>query len=428
MNGPEVSAADLRRVTGAMLAGERPERLGVAVSGGGDSMALLDLMAWHGQALGFEVFAVSVDHGLRAEAKDECARVAAYCSARAISHSVLQWTGWDGSGNLQAAARDARFALIADWAQAQSVACVALGHTADDQAETVILRLARGAGVDGLAGMPSDFARGGLRFIRPLLSVRRDALRAYLRGQAIGWSEDISNADERFARVRVRKAADVLENLGVDTLALTQVAGNAAAARDALDHYLHLEVAEKGLVEDHHGDLIVLGHLPDADGQVPFEIRRRAVIAALRWIGGGIYPPRTQAIKDLFASVLENAQHTLNGCVVMPVEDGSAPLGTFRITREFQAVRALVGPTECLWDNRWVFDGPHEKSLEIRALGEAVTDTPWRETGLPRASVMASPAVWRGTTLIAAPVAGLANGWTAKATGRGKFTDFLLWR
>ena len=99
-----------------------------------------------------------------------------------------------------------------------------------------------------------------------------------------------------------------------------------------------------------------------------------------------------------------------------------------RLAREWKAVETHKTPTNQPWDTRWHLDGPHAPDLEIRALGEAVKDTPWRETGMPRQSLLASPAVWRGETLIAAPVAGLTNGWTAQATGRGKFTDFLLRR
>ena len=101
---------------------------------------------------------------------------------------------------------------------------------------------------------------------------------------------------------------------------------------------------------------------------------------------------------------------------------------TVRITREFKAVERLTGRTDTPWDTRWHLDGPHADDLEIRPLGEAVKDTPWRETGLPRTSLMASPAVWRGNELISAPVAGLSGGWIAEATGRGKFAEFLLSR
>ena len=102
---------------------------------------------------------------------------------------------------------------------------------------------------------------------------------------------------------------------------------------------------------------------------------------------------------------------------------------TVRITREFKAVEEVAGPTSEVWDSRWLLDGPHAPGLEIRALGEAVKECPgWRETGLPRQSLMASPAVWRGDTLVAAPLAGFGEGWSASATSRGTFAQILLSR
>ena len=90
------------------------QRVGVAVSGGGDSMALLDLVLLEAKAAGVKVYAATVDHGLRAAAKDEAALVAGFCAERGVSHDILTWVGWDGSGNLQAEARAARYALLAD--------------------------------------------------------------------------------------------------------------------------------------------------------------------------------------------------------------------------------------------------------------------------------------------------------------------------
>ena len=171
----------LRHRTGSVFLYTKPLSLGVAVSGGGDSMACLDLMLWHGAELGFPVEAVTVDHGLRTGAKDEIALVAAYCAARGVPHSVLEWR-WDGAGNLQAEARSARYRLIADWAMGRGVDQVALGHTRDDVAETFLMRLARASGVDGLAAMERRFERGGVVWLRPMLALGRSDLREYLTG------------------------------------------------------------------------------------------------------------------------------------------------------------------------------------------------------------------------------------------------------
>ena len=110
--------------------------------------------------------------------------VAVFCASRGIPHDILRWTGWDGKGNLQAAARVARRDLLANWALSKGLKAVLVGHTADDQAETVLMRLARGSGVDGLAGIPACTG-GDIPFLRPLLGFGRAELRDYLIAQSI---------------------------------------------------------------------------------------------------------------------------------------------------------------------------------------------------------------------------------------------------
>ena len=420
----------LRLHAGWPFVNYKPQRLGVAVSGGSDSMALLDLMHWQAREKGFEIRAVTVDHGLRREAKDEIAAVAEVCKTEGIRHVVLAWEGWDGTGNLQAKARKARYGLISHWAERSGVDCIALGHTEDDQAETVLMRLARSSGVDGLAGMPDRFERGDLVFIRPLLSNRREELRNYLRYRDIKWCEDPSNDDDSFERVRARKASAVLADLGIDADALSRVSWHARSAKWALDHYLWLEVSKNELVREDRGDLILPEQTPSPKHDAPAEIHRRALNKAVQWVSGAEYPPRSMSLIQMSAAMSQADRHTLGGCFVSRIESGKRRFeNELRITREFNAVRDLATPTDELWDGRWSLEGPHTPDLEIRALGEAVKDCPdWRDTGLPRTSLLASPAVWRGGVLVAAPLAGFSNGWTASATGRGSFAKFLLSR
>ncbi len=422
MIAPTSRADRLRLVIGKFFTDAQPRRLGVAVSGGSDSMALLSLLATEAATRGVEVRAVTVDHGLRPEAKDEAAMVAAFCASLGIPHDTLLWSGWDGRGNLQAMARQARYGLIREWAAAAAVDMVALGHTLDDQAETVLMHLARRSGVDGLAGMAERFEREGLSYVRPLIGQLRHDLRAYLDDHGIRWCDDPSNDDESFERVRARRALSILSDLGIDTHALGDVAANARSAKVALDHCAWREVIENPSVED-RGD-IVLSEGPQAE-----EIGRRILIGALRWVSGEVYPPRSASLVELRSAMAKAERHTLHGCLVSR-ENCPQGLGSrLRITREFRAVETSRGPTESLWDGRWRLDGPHSAGLEIRALGEGLSNCPeWRDTGLPRTTLLASPAVWRGDTLIAAPLAGLSNGWTARATGRGNFADFLLSR
>ena len=150
-----------------------PEVLGVAVSGGGDSMALLHLMHGFCSFHAIKLRAVTVNHGLRAEAASEAGMVRRYCATLGVRHDTLLWNDWNGTGNLQNAARDARYGLMAAWAKEHDINTIALGHTADDQAETFLMRLGRRSGVDGLAAMSNRIIREGVTFVRPLLAAIR---------------------------------------------------------------------------------------------------------------------------------------------------------------------------------------------------------------------------------------------------------------
>ncbi len=390
----------------------KPDRIGVAVSGGSDSLALLCAA----RASGLGVEAVTVDHGLRPEAAEEAAHVGEVCRRIGVPHTVLRWEGWDGKGNLQDQARQNRYALIARWAEARRLPSVALGHTMDDQAETLLMRLAREAGVEGLASMRLVFEREGVRFDRPFLFDRRDDLRAYLTAQGVRWVEDPSNEDESFGRVRARRVLEALGPLGLGTEALFRVALNLRDASDALGQMASEFARTK--VKAAGGDLIFDR---TALRRQPAEIARRLMGHALMFVGSAPYPPRREPLEAVMDLLRGTGKLTLHGCLVTTSDM------TVRITREHAAVAGLRGPTEAEWDRRWRIGGPHEPGLEVRALGEAVRECPeWRATGLPRATLLASPSVWRGETLVAAPVAGMGNGWSAEAPGAADFAATLI--
>lgn len=394
--------------------GAPPARLGVAVSGGSDSLALLHLLHDWGRAT---LFAVTVNHRLRPEAASEALHVERICRGLGVPHWIVEWTGWDGKGNLQDQARRSRYALIAEWAGELALDAVALGHTLDDQAETVLMRLARAPGVDGLSGMAPRVARHGMAFHRPLLaSARRAGLRDILRQRGVRWVEDPSNEDLGFERIRARQALEVLGPLGIDAETLAETATHLRAARIALDWVTRNTALEIARVAS--GDVVF-----DRAGlrRPPDEIVRRLLSGALRWVASAEYPPRREPLADAEAAIAAKTNTALHGCRLL-VSDM-----TVRITREHAAVADIRCPTTGTWDGRWTFDGPHARDLEVRALGDAVSDCPaWRETGLPRATLLASPAIWRGRNLVAAPLAGLSEGWTAKTGDLSRFAASLI--
>ena len=398
--------AFLLHFIGSAFTFNTPKSVGVAVSGGSDSLALLHLMHRWAADAGVTVQAVTVDHGLRKEAADEAQMVANMCRDLGLKHTTLRWTGWDGKGNLQDQARRARYGLMAEWAKECGIETVALGHTSDDQAETFLMRLARGSGVDGLSGMAVRRQSDGVTWMRPVLLQRRQELRDYLQRHNIGWIEDPSNDDVRFERVKIRQALKVLDGLGLDVERLAGTAQDLQIARSALEHQTQ-EVAER-VVTVLSGDVLFD---PAGLRRAHPEIRARLLAHALQWVASAQYRPRRHALTEVEMDILAGRSSTLHGCRIL------AKITEIRITREHQAVKDIVCPSDAIWDNRWRFEGPHETGLELGVLGESgLAECPdWRATGIPRASLLASPAVWKKDRLIAAPMAGLGNGWVIKA-------------
>ena len=401
--------ASLRARVDAVLGPARPMRLGVAVSGGGDSVALLWVLVGYAREHGITLHVVSVDHGVRPEAQQEVSFVADLCRRWDVQHHVARWTGWNGDGNFSAKARDARYALMADWACANDITHIALGHTADDQAETFLMRLARGAGVDGLSAMAPRRSSRGITWVRPFLSVERAALRAFLRASGLNWCEDPSNENRDYERIKVRDALTVLAPLGITVDGLVKVTQNMIGAREALD--LQTFQAAHDLARVQHGTIVIdKGRF----AMQPKEIRRRLLVHTVRWISGNGYPPRGGTVTRSLDAIEDGQTVTLDGCQIM--SDGSQ----FWVFREYEAVRGLSSEIGKIWDVRWRIDFADEVSdLEVRALGyEALARIEgWRNMGLPRAALASSPAVWRDGRLVAAPVANPHKDCTAYLQG-----------
>lgn len=396
--------AALRAAVAAALPPDQ-QAIAVAVSGGGDSLALLHLA----HLAGSRVQAVTVDHGLRAGAAAEVALVAARCAEWGIPHQVLVWDhGGQIAGNLMAAARAARYALMADWARGAGVGTVWLAHTADDQAEGFLMALARGAGLDGLSGMRGEWMSGGVCFVRPLLGVSRQALRDHLTAAGLAWAEDPSNTNDRFARSRIRKALAVLSPLGIGAAQITQVVQNLAAVRGALDQSLATWAAAH--VQTIAGTL----HLDRAAFEtLPLEHRRRLILAALRWLNRAEHSPRG-ADQGRFLDALSQGR----GATLQGVRARITPRAIL-LARELRAVAGLITPPGGLWDGRWQVTGPFPDSAEIRALGVAglALRPDWRDSDVPRDALLTSPAVWCADTLIAVPLLDAAQGWRAETAG-----------
>jgi tRNA(Ile)-lysidine synthase len=270
------------------------DRIGIAVSGGPDSVALL-LLAH--AAFPERIEAATIDHRLRAASVDEAQFVARLCASRAIAHMILTLEPL-APGNVSAAARLARYAALGDWMDARNLDWLLTAHHADDQRETVIMRLNRGAGVSGLSGVR---ARQG-RIVRPLLSWRRADLTALVAQAGIVAIDDPSNQDDRYDRARLRKvlaSADWLDPLAVADSAAALAAAD-TAVEWATDRVAHDNVAlhDKIVQFDRHGT------------DAPDEIIRRVTLRCLRRIDARC-APRGDALSRIIATLESGSTATI---------------------------------------------------------------------------------------------------------------------
>ena len=265
------------------------QRIAVAVSGGPDSLALLLLAA---QAFGSRTVALTVDHALRAGSADEAAMVARVCSGLGVEHATLTWTGPKPSANIQAEARRARYALMADWCAANGVAWLLTGQHADDQAETLLMRLARGSGSGGLAGIRATRPLGqGVTLLRPLLGERRADLAAVVVAAGLAPVDDPANRDPRHDRTAARTTLAATPWLDPERLAAA--AAHLAEAEAALDW-------AAGLAWDSRAEAGPDRVLVDSAG-LPAELRRRLAARAFAHLGEAPDGPRLDRLIDRLA-------------------------------------------------------------------------------------------------------------------------------
>lgn len=417
-----MDARALEAAVTAALGAPLPMQLGVAVSGGGDSLALLYLLNDICSRAGGVLQAVTVDHGLRSGSDAEAEMVADQCARLGVSHQILCWQGWDKRGNLQDEARRARYGLMADWARAERLDAIALGHTADDQAETVLMRLARRSGVDGLSAMSPRRKADEMIWLRPMLGLKRNDLRSYLTGAGITWVEDPSNEDTRFDRIKARRALDALADIGIDADSLSVVAHNMNEAREALEVFT--QNAARDCIRLSHGCVVF-----DRDKllALPSEVQRRLWCHVLDWTNPSPYPPRRAALAQLLGAVDAQQATTLGGCVI------KCRKGEVWLFREFNQVSNHTAPSQQVWDGRWqcIRTGPSGVSdgMELRVLGANGLKQcgNWRDLNLPRGILLSHPALWHGDTVLSSPTAKPNENWRWELARDGKaFLDFAL--
>ena len=387
----------------------------IAVSGGSDSIGLMHLIAeWRAcsdraRELPPPII-LTVDHGLRPESAAEAIFVGSQATALGFTHETLQWHAPKPVSGVQAAARDARYDLLQGRLAADNMPRVLLlAHTLEDQAETILMRLARGSGIDGLSAMRTVETRTvvllrhpvreiALTLRRPLLGTSKAAIQAFLRNRSVSWCEDPSNTDVRFERIRVRAAAPALATLGLTAESLGRSARRLGDARAVL-HQHNAKLAAVS-INDHNG----------AFGELIVETKAGALQVTevvhllsplLDVFGGAALPAQLSQIETLAERVCSTSDAgigrlTLGGClieIIPGVEERRVRV--FREHSRGSLPTCRVEPGQGIfWDRRFYISvaPTAAASIEIGAYGaEPIAPSAAK---LPRSSLAGLPS-WR---------------------------------
>ena len=363
---------------------------------------------------------LTVNHGLRPEAAGEADHVAAQAAALGFRHHTLHWEGPKPETGIQAAARTARYRLIL--AQMVTYGCTVLltGHTRDDQAETLLMRLGRGSGLDGLAGMAPRLSFGDLglaladgvgaeaEIVRPLLGMPRARLRATLEARGIAWIEDPSNSSRDFERPKLRALRSEREALGLTdpmvALSAIRLLRARRAIECAVDEFCR---PEQDTISVHPSGYITFdrGRLSTVEEEIALRALGRAIAAC----EGSGEPPSLAKLESLTAAVrgrTVDATWTLARALIT----GRADKVTVEREpgREPLPAQDLAAGTQALWDGRFrVWADAAEGGITVRALGEPAARELRRQdfpsTQVPARVAGFVPAFWRGDRLLGAP-------------------------
>ena len=363
-----VSGVQFDHLMAALGPFEPQPHVAAGVSGGPDSLALAFLLQDWLRSRGGRLTTFTVDHALRSGSAAEAAWVGRLMKGQGIAHHSLRWRGPKPSASPQAAARAARYDLLLKACETRGIFHLALAHHLEDQAETFLLRLGRGSGLNGLSAMAPIGETAGLRLLRPLLTLPKASLMETLRQRDLEWIEDPSNQDQAFARVRLRRLWPELANEGMTAARLGSAAQNLGRARAAIEADVAAVLARAA--RPHPAGFVELD--PEVLRRESPEISLRALARCLMAVGGAGYTPRLEPLERLHAQLQGGLAKgvTLGGCRILPRGGG------WLIVREAgrTASASLEPGGRLLWDGRFEVSLargrlPADEDLTVGSLG-----------------------------------------------------------
>jgi tRNA(Ile)-lysidine synthase len=379
--------------------------IALAVSGGADSLALLDAVdRWRKHR---QVVVLTIDHRLRRGSRAEADAVVAIAHKRGLGARSMTWTGPKPHGDVEAAARAARYRLLLAACREMRASHLVLAHHRDDLAETFLLRLNRGSGVFGLAAMRPRLDLGDIVIVRPFLSLSKARLTATVARAKLKPADDPMNSDPRFERARVRALMPVLAEAGLNPAALAATAIRLADAADAID-----AAATMLLAEAVEADAFAVAWLdPERFAAWPAAVRKRALARILIAVGGDPYPPRHERLMALHDAIDARPGRFKRTLARAMVEARGGRFAFYReVGREPLPTMAVKPGSSGVWDHRFAFEASADSpaGLTIGPGPPGGAENPKREDGARSYSVGMRAALpvlrRRGRVLAAFPI------------------------
>ncbi len=366
------------------------EAVALAVSGGPDSTAL----ALCAKNAGLKAVALIVEHGLRPESPAEAQSVKERMEGLGLEAEILRWEHGAVESRIHVEARKARYDLLIEACRKRGIKKLFLAHHRGDQAETILMRLAKGSGIEGLSGMAAQMERDGVNLMRPFLSLAKKRLIATCEAAGVSFVTDPSNDLAKYARGRLRAAADILEKEGLSEDRLIDLGQRAAEAAEAIA--LAAKDFLRGAASLTEGGAIELNL--EGFNALPRAVALKALSFCLLTIRPALYPPERKNLLSLYEALLGGDEaRTLHGVEIRKTGKQASFVREFAAIDDVQPISA--GQT-FLWDGRWRVTT--EEAGEIRALGTQTHETldrfsPDLRKKIPQGRVRAAlPALWQG--------------------------------
>ena len=402
---------------------EKNPQLAVAVSGGADSMALLLLAHQWAQNYNGTITALTVDHGLRAESKSEALQVQKWCKKFGIKHHILTWSPPEINSAVQAQARAARYTLLTEWCHQNHILHLLTAHHIGDQAETLLLRTARGSGIDGLACMSMNSQMHGIRLLRPLLHMPKSRLLATLKNSGQEWCEDPTNQNLNYTRNHIRSLMDNAPESEMLAMRASQLASSFGNIRNLLEN--KLASCMTNAVSIFPGGYGFIEK--EAFFALPAEYALRAITALISALNSEFDPPRSEKLQRFYdeLSAGKISRRSFAG-LLFYYQPKKKCFAVYREPKALQGAIIFSAQTPAMWDRRFEveWDGklPAAGKLAVRALGrDGIARLKMRKLPVEKAIIQAFPAFWHLEELIAVPHINYLNPAYANITCKARF-------